>query len=276
MDRPIISMDEPISSKVAAPPIRFYRSNPSSLYHGTNLNFDIGQVILPANRTGVESNYEQFTYLNRVSGKEETSLAGLREHAFATYDVDEALVAGTRSVERKGGPEARIFRVSPVDPSDVDIDPNSSVGVRSASGFRVDGELAGRELLEERRASLVTNLMEELRIDQDGDAFFLHHGNTEIKVGETIRQTSMDPTLRGMASDSLMGHSYAWDAMNPGSIKNALDQQPNFIYITKAPANTVRPDLNAGAINSEGELGFSSTNARAITRKARNFRKNCH
>ena len=261
-------MDEPISSKVAAPPIRFYRSNPSSLYHGTNLNFDIGQVILPANRTGVESNYEQIKYMNRVSGREETTLAGLREHAFATTDVEEAVVAGTRSVERKGGPEARIFRVSPVDPSDVDIDPNSSVGVRSASGFRVDGELAGRELLEERRASLVTNLMEELRIDQDGDAFFLHHSNADIRVGETLRQTSMDPTIRGMAGDSLMGHSYVWDAMNPGSISNALEEQPNFIYITRAPANTVRPDLNVGV--ATGEMSpmaqFAPTNARAITR----------
>jgi hypothetical protein len=265
-------MDEPISSRVATSPISFYRSNPSSLYHGTNLNFDIGQVILPANRTGVESNYEQITYMNRVSGREETTLAGLREHAFATHDVDEAVAAGTRSVEMKGGPEARIFRVSPVDPSDVDIDPNSTVGVRSASGFRVEAEVAGRELLEERRASLVTHLMEDLRIDQEGDAFFLHHSNADIRVGETLRQTSMDPTLRGMAGDSLMGHSYAWDAMNPGSISNALAEKPNFIYITRAPANTVRPDLNAAMGFNE----FAPTNARAITRTKSDLRKNSY
>jgi phosphoglycolate phosphatase-like HAD superfamily hydrolase len=113
------------------------------LYHGTNLNFDIGQVILPANIAGVESNYDQFTYMNLVSGKEETVLEGLSDHAFATTDIGEASDAAERALERKGGATARIYRVSPMDVSDVEFDPNSTDGVRSRLGFKVQAERVG-------------------------------------------------------------------------------------------------------------------------------------
>ena len=111
------------------------------LFHGTNLNFDIGQVILPANIAGVESNYDEFM---EIPGRGRIHLLeGLSDHAFATTDIEEASKAAERALERKGGAAARIYRVSPMDVSDVEFDPNSTDGVRSRLGFKVNAERIG-------------------------------------------------------------------------------------------------------------------------------------
>jgi hypothetical protein len=89
-----------------------------------------------------------------------------------------------------------------------------------------------------------TNNIDNLRFDVDGKAFFLHHSHTDIKIGDSIKTTGA--FKQATAGDSLYGYSYGWDAMNPGSISNAINNQSNAknIYITSADAQNVYPDLN--------------------------------
>jgi hypothetical protein len=92
------------------------------------------------------------------------------------------------------------------------------------------------------------NPIDNLRFDVDGRAYFLHHSRAEIKVGETIKTTGA--FAQSTAGDSLYGHSYGWDAMNPRAISDAFYNDPKTgnhaknIYITSADAEQVMPDLN--------------------------------
>jgi hypothetical protein len=238
MDRPTITWTRK-SSKMDKP-----------LFHGTNLNFDIGQIILPANVAGVESNYDQFM---DIPGRGRIDLLeGLSDHAFATTDVEEASQAAQRALERKGGPTARIYRVSPVDVSDVDIDPNSTEGIRSRTGFRVQSER-----------------MDNLRFDADGKSYFLHYSPNKMEVGDVIRASG---SLQNDTGDALRGFSYGYDAFNHGAASGAVDMGHKVLsgqgsdqlhmYITSANAENVFPDLNVAA-----NTRLEGTSERAIKRR---------
>lgn len=100
-----------------------------------------------------------------------------------------------------------------------------------------------------------TNNIDSLRFDVDGKAYFLHHSKADLKVGETIKTTGAFP--QSTAGDALYGYSYGWDAMNPGSIANAIHNQPKArnIYITSANAEEVFPDLNVIQSNARAIAG---------------------
>jgi len=111
--------------------------------------------------------------------------------------------------------------------------------------------------------------MNDLRIDDYGQAFFLHSSRNEIKVGDKINTTSAERLGKGMAGDALPGKSYAWDALNERSIGNAFEtHRSGFIYITQADASLVGPDLNVADV----DLRFKTSNARAIRRRANYIR----
>ena len=233
-------------------------------YHGTNFKFNLGDVILPAERAGVASNFdEQF-------------LPGLRQHAFATWDVEKAQMWAQTAAKKKGG-SANVYLVSPINEKldaegffiDIDNDPATEAAIRSKSGFNIEGRLTEEAIEEQANVQaarkLVTNSMNDLRIDDYGQAFFLHSSRNEIKVGDKINTTSVERLGKGMAGDALPGKSYAYDALNQGSISNAFaTHQSGFIYITQADASLVGPDLNAALADSKK---FAGTNARAIARR---------
>lgn len=229
------------------------------LYHGTNFKFNVGDLILPASRAGVQSNYDP------------RFIEGLESHAFGTTDINEAVRAAEFAVSTKGFGEINVNTISPIlnSEEDLDYDPNSSRGIRSRSGFNVEGRLSS-EAIENERAlestrNLVTNSMKDLRINQSGQAYFLHASFNEIKVGDKINTTSAQRLGRGMAGDALFGKSYGWDALNEGSILDAFNtHKSGFIYITQADASLVGPDLNVGAKDYQ----FIASNARIIKRRA--------
>lgn len=226
----------------------------SNYLHGTNIKFDIGQVILPAKKAGVESNYDEFI---DIPGKGRIPLLeGLSEHAFATGDEEEALSAADKAVGRKGQGEARIYRVSPVDVEDIDFDPNSSSqsGIRSRSGFRVEEEIS-------------TNNIRNLRFDIDGKAYFLHYSAADLKVGEKILPSGSLGLKQGNTGDALFGRSYGYDALDPRSLQSAmLGQAPGVLvnqgtpeetyvrrlYLTSAPIENVGADINIMKAEYEG------------------------
>ena len=213
----------------------------SNYFHGTNLKFNIGQIILPAEKAGVESNYD--TFIDIPGRGRIPLLEGLSEHAFATDDDIEAMKAAERAVGRKNVGEARIYRVSPVDINDIEGDPNSMSAIRSRSGFKVEEEIS-------------TNNVSAFRFDVDGKAYFLHHSTaSDIKVGESIKTTGA--FKQTTAGDALIGRSYGWDAMNPSSIKNAMYNQAGgqYIYITSADAQNVFPDINVPFSNARAIKG---------------------
>jgi hypothetical protein len=234
------------------------------LFHGTNFNFDVGQLIVPSVKSGIESNYDP------------RFLEGLQQHAFATSDVNEAVGASNVAVNKKGFGQSSIYSVSPIlnSENDLDYDPNSSRGIRSRTGFKVEGRLTA-EALEDEKAldaarGLVTNSLEDLRINQSGKAYFLHSSIAEIPVGNVINASSADNLGRGMAMDALPGKSYAWDALNEGSIYDAYDvHKGGYIYLTNADASLVGPDLNVRSLST---MMFKGSNARAIRRRANYFR----
>ena len=243
------------------------------LYHGTSFKFNLGDVILPAERAGVSSNFnEEFA-------------PGLRQHAFATWDVRSAQQWAQTAAKKQGG-LANVYLVSPLSEqldaegffTDLDLDPNSESAIRSKSGFNIQGRLT-EEVIEEQAnveaaRKLVTNSMNDLRINDYGQAFFLHSSKYEIGVGDKINTTSPERLGKGMAGDALPGKSYAYDALNQGSISNAFaTHQSGFIYITQADASLVGPDLNAALADSKK---FAGTNARAIARRTDYLRQSCH
>lgn len=238
------------------------------LYHGTNFKFNVGDVILPAERAGVASNFdEQF-------------LPGLRQHAFATWDVEGAQMWAESAVRQNGG-LANVYLVSPVNEekdaagilTDLDYDPNTENAVRAKSGFNIEGRLT-QETIEQQvnvqaARKLVTNSMHDLRIDDYGQVFFLHASPNEIKVGDKINTTLAERLGKGMAGDALPGKSYGYDALNQGSIYNAFNtHKSGFIYITQADASLVGPDLNV----ADTDYKFKASNARAIRRRANHLR----
>jgi hypothetical protein len=226
----------------------------SNYLHGTNFKFDIGQVILPAKKAGVESNYDEFL---DVPGRGRVPLLeGLSEHAFATADEQEALKAADKAVGRKGAGEARVYRVSPVDVEDIDFDPNSSSqsGIRSRSGFKVEEEIA-------------TNNIRNLRFDIDGKAYFLHYSKADLKVGQSILPSGSSGLHQTNTGDALFGRSYGYDALDPRSIQSAmLGQAPGVLanegtpeqtymrrlYLTSAPIENVGADINIMKAEYEG------------------------
>lgn len=270
-NRPIINW-QPKSNSAAqeipeALPGKLWDRN--RLYHGTNFKFNLGDVILPAESAGVVSNFD------------EEFLPGLRQHAFATWDVEHAQMWAGTAVKRNGG-SPNVYLVSPRNQQkdasgvflDLDLDPNTEAAVRAKSGFNIEGRLT-QEAIEEQvnvdaARKIVTNSMHDLRIDESGQAFFLHASPNEIKVGEKINTTSAERLGKGMAGDALFGKSYGYDALNEGSIGNAYaTHRSGFIYITQADASLVGPDLNV-ALADNGNFGGS--NARAIRRRANYLR----
>jgi len=140
------------------------------LYHGTNFKFNVGDVILPSSKAGVSSNYETQTIEYITSDGKKISIPpieGLTENAYASYDIEEALHAAQRPVEKSGNvnAQARIFKVSPI-AEDLDVDPNAVSAVRSRSGFKVEAELAGEELLAARRENFITHAINDLRLNR--------------------------------------------------------------------------------------------------------------
>lgn len=237
----------------------------SNYLHGTNIKFDIGQVILPAKKAGVESNYDEFIDMPGMGRV--PMLEGLSEHAFATGDEQEALKAADKAVRKKGTGEARVYRVSPVDVEDLDFDPNSSSqsGIRSKSGFRVEEEIS-------------TNNIRNLRFDIDGKAYFLHYSPNEIKVGDLIKPSTLDQNMTG---DALVGFSYGYDAFDPSAPKAVVDTAfkilPDTIhveggsfnfYLTRANIEDTFPDLNVASMGLSYGTG---TSERAIKRFSRSL-----
>jgi len=100
--------------------------------------------------------------------------------------------------------------------------------------------------------------------------FFLHTSQSRIDVGEKITY-DQHRVGRGMASDSLPNRTYAWDLLDSRSTELAWDTVRNadspdgesgrYIYITKARAENVRPDLNVG---SSSDRLFTPSASRAI------------
>lgn len=264
------------------------------LYHGTRLNFNIGDRILPAEAAGVASNY----------GSEELINSGLRQHAFATWDITDAQHWASAGSATVPSGKRNIYLVSPINDAvdengiyvDLDQDPYSETGIRSKAGFNIEGRFT-EEGLENERATqaarkLVTNSMHDLRIDESGQAFFLHVSQNPIEVGDTVKTTNLKKIGTGMGGDALPGRSYAWDALNESSIfsayktyetpiGNAVSNNSFYIHITHADSSLVAPDLNASGFN-EGFTGgglnatFKGTNSRAIKRRTNCFRSNYH
>lgn len=101
-----------------------------------------------------------------------------------------------------------------------------------------------------------TNSIDNLRFDVEGKAYFLHHStSSNIKIGDRIKTTGA--FKQATAGDALTGYSYGWDAMNPGSIANAVNNQANGrnIYITSAAAEDVFPDVNVMSSNARAIKG---------------------
>lgn len=271
-DRPIIPIS--FAPKRTSIPMEARKSSPlpealpgklwdQRLYHGSNFNFQLGDSILPAEKAGINSVFdEQF-------------LPGLRQHAFATWDINQAQRWAKIAAERKGG-DAQVYLVSPMNQQkdasgffvDLDSDPNTEAALRSKTGFNIEGRFTQEGLEAESNTQaarkLVTNSMNDLRIDQDGQSFFLHSSRNSIEVGDKINTTSLERLGKGMAGDALMGKSYAWDALNESSISNAFNvHRSGYIYITQADASLVAPDLNVAG----GDHIFMASNARAIRRR---------
>lgn len=237
------------------------------LYHGSSIKFNVGDRILPAETLGIASNYDS----------EELVASGLRRHAFATWDISDAQ-------HWAGG--KNIYLVSPINDAinekgllfaDLDQDPFSETGVRSKTGFDITGRFTEEGLEHERAVQaaekIITGNVEDLRFSINGQSYFLHASKNEIKVGEKIKTMSLDRLGTGMASDSIIGRSYGFDALNPGSIHNALSVHGNgYIYITAADAAQVVPDLNVNSPLEKSTPKFYASNARAIKRRANYFR----
>lgn len=273
----------PISARKSPPPQKYISGQdiPEALpgklwdrrlYHGSNFDFKLGDAILPAQAAKVESVFdEQF-------------LPGLREHAFATTEVYHARRWAKAAADRKGGtPE--VYLVSPMNMQrdadgflvDIDTDPATESAIRSKTGFNIEGRFTQegleREETVEAARKLVTNSMNDLRIDEYGQSFFLHSSRNSIEVGGKISTTSTERLGKGMAGDALFGKTYGWDALNESSIQNAYNvHKSGYIYITQASSDIVGPDLNLG----DQSRKFMASNSRAIRRGANYPGQNCY
>lgn len=112
--------------------------NTLDFWHGTNRPFNIGDHILPQALTGATN----------VTHKTETSLGDSpdewkEEHAYASADPSLALGYAMRAEEVAGGKKA-VYRVEPLDPSDVEHD--SWDESKSKKGWKVVGKLPDVEM----------------------------------------------------------------------------------------------------------------------------------
>jgi hypothetical protein len=100
--------------------------NNLDFWHGTNRPFNIGDHILPQSLTGAT---------NVTAATDDGENTG--EHAYASADPSLALGYAMRA-EELGGKKA-VYRVEPIDPSDVEHD--SWDESRSRTGWKVVGKL---------------------------------------------------------------------------------------------------------------------------------------
>ena len=105
-----------------------------------------------------------------------------------------------------------------------------------------------------------TNNIDNLRFDINGESYFFHYSSADLKIGDKILPSG-SPLLKqaGNTGDALFGRSYAFDALDPTSIDDAIINQTvgikrdvgtptehwvNKIYLTKAPTKNVGADIN--------------------------------
>jgi hypothetical protein len=101
------------------------------LYHGTNLEFNPGDLILPRAETGAQPTFDPEPGFN------------LDDRAYASTHPASAHFYAVNATQRAGQSydENKIYKVEPVDPSDVELDDEGSIimgkAVRSKKGFKV-------------------------------------------------------------------------------------------------------------------------------------------
>jgi len=110
-------------------------SRPAEFWHGTHVSFKPGDIITPRDSRDGASNFE-------VSDPNDKTGWNAGNRAYATDSVEIAEWYAQRAAKKHG--EGRVYKVEPVDPSDLEEDKYGGgfdkPAYQSPSGFRVVSE----------------------------------------------------------------------------------------------------------------------------------------